>query len=256
MIVGIWWIAIPKGLLQRAFERALMGDQVQLEVEDLEKSLLYGVKARQIRVRKGEKTLLSINDVTGLIHPISLLRLRLRTTFEGQMGGGRLEGEAVQGRGGSFIRVRLARSDIGKISELEGLGLRGKGFLSAEYELRDGRGDLKFSLQEAQMEEVSKWGIRIPLQSIRSAKGMVTIRGDAVEVHSVSLEGEGIYARLKGQIKGEELDMTVELMPESTFNDTTNLLWMARIYQNSHGHYLIPLKGSLREGLPLKLSPG
>ena len=67
-----------------------------------------------------------------------------------------------------------------------------------------------------------------------------------VKVSSLALEGEGVYARLKGRIlNGSAMDLTLEVMPEASFADRSFLIALIQGYKVSPGYYAIPIKGEM-----------
>ena len=61
----------------------------------------------------------------------------------------------------------------------------------------------------------------------------------------LSLEGEGIYARVKGDVMGDRLDLKIELMPDSSSKGKANIFSKIENFQVSPGHYVIPIKSGI-----------
>ncbi|MDH5203807.1 MAG: type II secretion system protein GspN, partial [Nitrospirota bacterium] len=64
-------------------------------------------------------------------------------------------------------------------------------------------------------------------------------------ISSLSLQGDGIYARVKGNIKKNVMDLTLELMQDSSSADKSSLLLFLENYKVSPGYYVIPIKGNV-----------
>jgi hypothetical protein len=68
---------------------------------------------------------------------------------------------------------------------------------------------------------------------------------NTIDVASVSLEGPNIFARLRGTIRNNFMDLRMEVMPEKVFLENPLLLSQVDRYQVSPGYYVIPVKGPL-----------
>ena len=89
----------------------------------------------------------------------------------------------------------------------------------------------------------------MPLEMFQEIKGAATINDEAVEVRSLALSGKGVYGRVSGNIKGTNVDMTFELMTDSSFDLRSLTHAMLGQYNVSPGYYVIPLKGKMTKTL-------
>jgi len=245
VIVGLWAIAIPEDFIISLMENSLRESNLHVEAKGLKKGLFYNLKSERIWLKKSEEVLLLIDNVAVGIHPSSLLQMKLTASFHGEISGGNMDGEWDLLKGKDGFRMRLDNSNMEGILLFSILGLSGRGILSAEYRSKGGTGDLRFSMRDAKFEGKSYSGIRIPLDLFHSAKGLIAMKGDVIHVGSLSLEGDGLYARVKGDIMGDRVDLTIELMPDSSFKDKSNIFSQMKNFQVSPGHYVIPLKSSM-----------
>jgi type II secretion system protein N len=171
--------------------------------------------------------------------------MRLTLTFHGDISGGKITGEVNLLKEKNHMNVGIDNANVNGIPLFEVMGLSGKGTLSGEFRLKDGTGDLKFSLKDAQFESTSFSGVIIPVNLFQSATGAMTIDGDLVRIGSLSLQGNGIYARVKGNIRNNVMDLIIELMQDSSFTDKSSILFLLENYKVSPGYYVIPVKGSI-----------
>lgn len=246
LVWGLWVIAVPGALLVDTIEDSVRRDGISVEVEGFRKGLFYNFTAQGVHVNKGNERLLSVRDLRGRIDLLRLFALKAAVPFEGSIGGGTLEGEAVFERNGHEISLNIDGAEAGKLALIGLADLKGNGILSGDFQMTDGHGRARFSIDEAKFETVAYSDVIVPLNLFESAKGLVRFKGNTVEVESITLEGPGVFARAKGSIKGGRLDMKLELMPEETAVPDYLLTAVIGQYRVSRGYYVIPLRTTLR----------
>lgn len=243
LIPGIWLIALPKGLIKTNIERALASGDIRTELTDVEKGFFYSLSAGKVTVQKGAAPLIAASDVGCRLDIRSLSSFRPAVLISGMTGSGEIDGriEIITGKG--TIAVRNAH-----IEDIPGFGLAGisgTARLSLDAVLGKGNGSIKVSVTEAKLDQIKVGGVPVPLDMFNAGRGAIGIKGGLVTVDSFSMEGDGVYARLKGTISGGPLDMTIEIMPERGFEDKTPVFLLLKNYLASPGHYLVPIKGPL-----------
>ena len=242
-IFGLWSIVLTDRMLINGIEKSLMDGDLHVEVTDLKKGLFFDFKSAHMTLKKSDRALISIDDVTGRINPLKLLTGKPPLDFRGNVGGGRIDGEA-----GFFKRssanIRVYKANIEEIPFFAFSGLEGNGAVSGECRLAKGTGDIKFVVKDAHLKNGSFGGISVPLDVFHDAKGAMAIEGPTVKIVSFSLEGEGIYARIKGNIIGKKLDVTLELMPDRSFKESIAFSALGN-YRVSPGYFVIPITTTL-----------
>jgi type II secretion system protein N len=241
---GLWFIGISEGLLIELIKNSLKDTPLSVEITDLRKGLFYNFKSQGVMLKRSDKTLLSIENVAGRIHPLSLFLMRITLSFKGDMGGGRIHGRFDLLKGGRQANVHIDNANIEGIPLFATIGLRERGLLSGELKLKDDIGDLRFSIKEARFERGLFSGVMVPLDLFYTARGAMAIKGETIRVVSFSMEGKGVYARIKGNITGNMLDLTIEIMRDSSF-EGSSLFSTIESYKVSPGYYVIPIKSSL-----------
>ena len=122
------------------------------------------------------------------------------------------------------------------------IGIKGRGKVYGDYKNENGIGKLKLSVSGAQFENDSFWGFPFPLTAFSGVRGAMDISGSRVRIIALSLEGKGIYARLKGDIKGNKADLMAEVMRDPAFVDTTGIFTAARKLQDFSRALCCPAK--------------
>jgi hypothetical protein len=85
----------------------------------------------------------------------------------------------------------------------------------------------------------------VPLNLFQSISGSIDVRENVMHITSISLEGKDVNARLKGNIKANTMDLTMELMPGRSFIENPLFLNEFDRYKVSPGYYVIPVRGDL-----------
>lgn len=230
----LWYVAIPDPLIPRLIAAQAEKLGVAAEIRGFKKGPLLDFRAKGLVIKNGGAELLSIEGISGRINPLKLPALTLNVLFSGSACRGSVRGEfffaAGLASGRKKVNAHLEEMRIEDIPPLAQAGV--KGVLEGNLLLEGKRGTFIFKI--AQMEG-------FPLD-FKSSNGVLELAPEAVVLRSVSLEGDGLYARLKGRIKGGLYELTAELMPQKEIRG----LALMRRYEASPGYYVIPLSGSLR----------
>lgn len=255
LFFGFWHIAIPESLIINAIEKALPGEDIYIKTEGFKKGLFYSCSIEKTVLSKkptaaSQKTssgktdtLLVFENADIRLDLLSFLKFRPELDFNITLGGGNISGQASLT--GKDIKINAEKIKITGIPFFEQTGIHGEATLSGNLRLRGGRGDIIFTAEDLLLKNTSFSGIPIPLELFSMIKGAMTISGDTVEVQSFALEGMGLYARIKGLIKQKKINMTMELMLDSSFKTEAFPLWMLEAYKISPGNYVIPLNTTL-----------
>ena len=111
--------------------------------------------------------------------------------------------------------------------------------------MNNGIGEVKFWVVDTSLKSASWGGGFVPLEVFQEIKGAATIKDETVEVRSLALSGRGVYGRVRGSIKGMNVDMSLELMTDSSFGLGSLTHAVLGQYKVSPGYYVIPLKGKM-----------
>jgi type II secretion system protein N len=245
ILYGLWIIVVPEDFMQTLIENSLRDNNLHIETTGFHKGLFYNFTSQNITLKKSQATLISIDNVAGRINPLTILLMRLTLSFNGDISGGKMSGKVNLLKGKHQVAVYCNNAHVDAIPFLSGAGFSGKGILSGEFLFKDKFGELKFSITDARFYEKSFSGITVPLNVFHSVRGAMTINGDIIKIVSFSLEGRGIYARIKGNIRGGNMDLTMEIMPDSSFTGNSYIFSMIDNYKVSPGYYVIPIKSTI-----------
>lgn len=253
LVWGSWLIVLPADTIEERLESTLSRDGITVDAKGLRKGLFYSIGIEALEVKKDGRVAAAFYDVTLEPDWTALFRLVPGVRISGEFGGGRVTGKARKaGKGGALELkargVQLAQLDIMSLTDarLEGTlradvkisGLSGLAGSSGSSGLA-GEGTLLVEALRASHVEVM--GFELPKDIFHTARGAFSIRGETFEITSFALEGEGIYARLKGEVSLKGADLTLELMPE-TLELNTLLSAAAGRYKKGDNLYVIPIK--------------
>lgn len=244
-VTGLWLIALPQDFLSGQAEKALKDSGLALEITDFRKGLFYSFKAGNIKIKKSDNILVSIDNLQGSINPFSLLWLKLPLIFSGETGGGRIKGkiETLGGKGDMDVAIYDSRIEDMPFFRLS--GINGSGVLEGSLKKENQKGGIKIFIKNLKLGSIPFAGINAPLDLFDTARGAMTLEGDSLKINSFALEGKGIYARLKGSVTGKTADLALEIMPDMSSAAMPGITTLLEIYRVSPGYYVIPLKGAI-----------
>lgn len=245
LVCGIWIIAVPEALITNLVEGSMHDSNLRLRVAEMHKGLFYDFTCESITLTKNDKPLLSLDAIEGKINPLSLLLLKLNVSFSGNLSRGKVNGSIDLFRGKSRVAVSVHNAELEYVPFFALLGIEGQGTLSGEINVRNAKGAITFSVADARLSRATFAGIEIPLDVFTAARGAMTVEGSMLRIQSFALQGESIYARLKGDIAAGKMNLAMELMPEKSFRDQNLVFMILAKYQVSPGYYSVPLAGPL-----------
>jgi type II secretion system protein N len=136
------------------------------------------------------------------------------------------------------------------------LGARAGGALWSRGTLRRGAkglsGDVKVELKQLEFSGVKLGAFPLPDVANLKAQGMVRVSDGKARLESFTLEGDGIYMRLSGDLPSganagiTPLNMSMEIMPKPEFLEKQKLVFMLLTkFMTSPGVYTVPIRGTL-----------
>jgi type II secretion system protein N len=113
-------------------------------------------------------------------------------------------------------------------------------------------GDLKLEIQQLEFSGVKLGAFPLPDAANLKTQGMVKVTGGKARLESFTLEGDGVYMRLSGEIPSgasaavTPLSMSLEIMPKPDFLEKQKLVFMLLAkFMTSPGVYTVPIRGTL-----------
>ena len=148
----------------------------------------------------------------------------------------------------------IALADIPFFSSV--LGAKAAGNLWSHGTLLRGAkglsGDLKLEIKQLQFSGVKLGAFSLPDVAGLKTQGMVRVIDGKARLESFTLEGDGIYMRISGDIPSgvnaavTPLKMSLEIMPKPEFLEKQKLVFMLLAkFMTSPGVYTVPIRGTL-----------
>lgn len=240
LIFSAWFIAVPEDLILDYIERAVKSDRIKIKAEGIKKGffLTLGVKRLNINMQDGTP-LLNIDNVNIKPDFSSFVKLKPQLPFTGFIGSGALEGFYNIKQEAVIVNARDVKlQDIGA---LKLINIEGDGKLFLKMEIIRGEGNILLNVKDASLKTTYlPGGYILPLEWFNDIKGLLSAKRDLLEVKSFTLEGEGVFARIKGNITGGAANLRMEIMPDASFKKPS-LLILISPFQASPGYYVIPV---------------
>jgi len=245
LLIWALWMVIPVALIEYIIADSMSGRKITVETAGLRKGIFYSLSAENILVKSGNSEILTFEDVKSRINPFRLVLLQVKIAVNGNIGGGDISGDMHFA--GKSVRIRLEANNasINRIPFFEKAGIKGAGVLSARLTLANDDGRLDLTANGVKFEPAVFSGIRVPMNLFSNVAGALSIKENIIKVISVSFEGKDIFARLKGDIRGSFMDLTMEVMPGKSYLESPFLLAGIERFRVSPGYYVVPVRGNL-----------
>lgn len=246
LIIGLWYIAIPEGLIKERIEESFLSSGIKVEAEGLEKGFF------SLTI---DRMLLTGKDTPSLVHPFIISNLEARFDFPSLLGldpsiiiNAPFAGGSLKGNYSPFRNLLSLTIDNSKIEEMGFIsGIDGKGIISGNgfIYLKESRGAFRFNITNVSIKDITDKGF-VPLSLFNAVRGFIEFDRDAMRIPSLSLEGKGIYGRIRdARFISRDfrfLDGLMEIMVNSDF-PMPQLIELGLLrYRKAPGYYLIPLR--------------
>lgn len=251
-VFGTWYIAVPEDVISNYIVGSVRSDRIKIETEGIKKGffLTLGINKLKLNMQDGF-SLLNFEDVYIKPDFASIIKLNPQLPFRGRIGSGVVDGlYDIRQKALTLSAGGINLQDIGA---LKLINLEGGGNLSIKMEIVNSEGNILLNIKDASLKTTYlPGGYILPLEWFNDIKGLLSAKKNLVEVKSFTLEGEGIFARIKGNIVGGAADLKMEIMPDANFK-RPSLLILISPFQVSPGYYVIPIK--MQNLFSFELSP-
>ncbi len=247
LVWSAWYIAVPGATLEQAIEDNIRAGDISAEVVGLKKGLFMSIGAEGLDILSRGERLLSINDFSARLDPSGVVGLKAVVPFEGTLAGGELSGLAELGADARSINARVKGADIAELGLYQHTGLRGTGRLDARLRARGHRGTVEFEASGLELQPASIFGIRLPVERLRTAEGKVHFSVGTLVIEKASFGGEGIGAVVTGEIVGGVADLQVRVTVQEAGAVGPLLAALLEKYMVSPGQYVVPIRARTRE---------
>ena len=186
------------------------------------------------------KPIISIQDINVTPDLHSLLELTPRLNFSGSINHGAINGAITEEQREMAMYIDGDNIQINGLPIIAKLGVYGDGSLTFNFQRKHRKGEITFSIDDAMLKGTLPGIGALPLHLFKNVKGLLTFGDASIAVNSLTLEGKGIYVRIKGVIEKSNFDGNIEIMVDSAFDLYHTLKSLLARYKVSEGYYLIP----------------
>lgn len=245
---------IPDRLIRDSAVRALQQNGYTLRAARFGKTFPLGVQARELELSDGRGLLIKAAKVTFRLRLLPLLTGKVVLGCDAVIGAGRVSGEYGIRDGAVRIEiVNIRLEELPLIQTITGAGV--KGTLAVHGSFRGkGKGvtgNVQLEVKGANVAGVKISGVSLPDADYPAVQGVLRAGSGMITLTSFTLEGAGIYSRIKGDMPltgplgSDPLNLTIELMPKPDFLEKQKFVFLLLAkYLTSPGHYEIPLRGT------------
>ena len=249
------YLLFPTGRIDAAIAQALSQQGLTIS-PSVHKTLLPGLAWDDMLLSSEQGPLLSSRRLQ--VRPLLLPLFAGRAVLSGgaMIGKGHLDVKyALNGKEALDINSEgISLADLPFITSV--LGAKAAGNLWAKGALQRGpkglSGDLKLEIKELEFSGVRLGAFPLPDAAGLKTQGLVRVSDGKARLESFTIEGDGIYMRLSGNIPSganaavTPLNMSLEIMPKPDFLEKQKLVFilLAR-FMASPGVYKVPIRGTL-----------
>jgi type II secretion system protein N len=250
---------IPDRELQALATRALVREGYTLRAARFGKTFPLGVKAVNLEIANDRGVILTARDAVLRLSLLSLLTGKLAFTGQAGIGSGHVTADWTPQDGAAAIEVTgVHLEDLPFIQTLTGVRAKGVARLHGRFRAKGkaGGGELQLEIKGANVADVKIGGVPLPDADYSTVQGMVRAKGGIIALESFTLQGEGLYVRLKGDLPlttppgAAPLNITLEMMPKPEFLEKQKFVFLLLTkYLTTPGRYEIPIRGTLANPL-------
>ncbi len=255
-LLGVFtYLLFPMGRVNAVINQQLAAQGLTL-TPGAHKTILPGLAWNDLLLSSDRGALLRCERLKLQLGLLSLLKGRVTVAATASIGSGRLDLEyGVTGKKALVLHadgISLAAVPFFKTV----LGAKAGGSLWSEGSVTRGpqglNGELKLEIRQLEFSGVKLGAFPLPDAANLRSQGMVRVTNGNVRLESFTLQGEGIYMRLSGDIPSganaanAPLNLVLEIMPKPEFLEKQKLVFMllAR-FAASPGVYRLPIRGTL-----------
>ena len=256
LFVTLTIVFIPAEELKAVITKELERQGYSMRASHFSKAFPIGLKARDLEISDVRGRLVKLDTVSARISLPALCIGRVVVHYHAEIGKGTIEGDVSPQQNGRFS---LSMDDV----QLEDIPFfktvaeaRVKGALSARATMQGSKGkytgELRLWVKGAVLGGVKISGMPLPDAAYDTIQGLCRVSNGRVNLESFTLQGKGLYVRLKGEIPATAslgsapLNLTLELMPKPEFLESQKFVFLLLTkYLTTPGHYQIPVRGTL-----------
>jgi type II secretion system protein N len=246
------YIFFPVRRINTAVDQALSAQGLNL-APSADKTMLPGLVWDNAALASEQGALIRFIrlQVRPLLLPLLSGRIVLRSLAS--IGAGHLELDYGQ-TGREALALKAEGIGLGEIPFFQSvLKAKAGGILRSSGSVTRGakglNGEFQLEVQQLELSGVKVGAFALPDVSKLTSQGMVRVVDGKARLESFTLQGDGIYMRLSGDLPmtaNAPLNLVLEIMPKPEFLDSQKLVFLLLAkYSTSPGVFRVPIRGTL-----------
>jgi type II secretion system protein N len=246
------YLFFPIGRINAVIDQALSAQGLTL-APGASKTLLPGLAWRNSVVASDQGALVRFSELKVRPLLLPLLSGRAVVRFLASIGDGHLNLDYGL-RGRDALSLNTEGIDLGTLPFFQTvLAARAGGTLRASGGVSRGakglNGEFRLEVRHLELSGVKLGSFPLPDVAKLASQGMVRITDGAARLESFTLQGEGVYMRLSGDLPlaaNAPLNLVLEIMPKPEFLESQKLVFLLLAkFMTSPGVYRVPVRGTL-----------
>jgi type II secretion system protein N len=249
------YLFFPSRRINAAIDQTLSAQGLSL-TPAAHKTILPGLAWDNALLSSQQGPLIHFERVSARPLLLRLLTGRIVLSSTATLGAGSLSHEQrITGR--QTVQLAADRLPLGEMPFFKTvLGARVGGSLWSEGLVTRGpqgwNGELKLEISQLEFSGIRIGAFPLPDAGNLNSKGMIRITNGKARLESLTLQGEGIYMRLSGDLPlgvnadAAQLDLVLDIMPKPEFLEKQKLVFLLLTkFMVSPGVYRVPIKGTM-----------
>jgi type II secretion system protein N len=255
LFLAFAYTLFPTGRIDAIINQELASQGLTLS-PGCSKTILPGLAWDNPRLSSDQGALVACDRLKVQLRLLPLLMGKVRLGASASIGAGRLDLEyGVTGAKALALDINgISLADIPFFKTV--LGATAGGSLWSQGDVSRGpkglNGELKLEIKQLEFSGVKLGAFPLPDAANLRAQGMIKVTNGSARLESFTLQGEGVYMRLSGNLPsganaaGAPLDLSLEIMPKAEFLEKQKLAFLLLAkFMVSPGVYKVPIRGTL-----------
>jgi len=255
LFLAFAYLLIPTGRINAVINQVVAEQGLSL-TPGARKTILPGLVWDNLQLSSDQGALLSSERLKVQLRLLPLLTGKLRLGAQASIGAGKVNLEyGLTGREALDLRIdSVSLADIPFFKTV--LDAKAGGSLWSQGTITRGpkglTGELKLEVKQLEFSGVKLGGFPLPDAANLRSQGMVKVTNGNARLESFTLQGEGIYMRISGDLPSganaanAPLKLALEIMPKAEYMEKQKLVFLLLAkFMVSPGVYRLPISGTL-----------
>lgn len=248
------WYFLPDQWVEQKIESNLSFSfahrKITADIHSLKKSLPFRFSVRNILLKRQDHPLISMEEVSGSINPLSILSSYISVNAKGEISDGVLDTVMDIAPDGILFNFHMEDLNIERLSLIQLLSIHGRGSLRGRgsiYISFDNRSVKRFNYvgsgEDIHLQDINIGGDIIPLSLFESLVFSVRLKRKNYFLMKGILRGDGVTGFFNVKIEGLKLSGFIDIITEEDYKNKEKLIKVSHFA--GENYYYIPFKGNI-----------